>query len=166
MSPLLQAAAAVALGAGATAAIDLWNVALRRVFGVASLDYCLLGRWVSHLRRGVFRHDRIASAEPARGECRLGWTAHYGIGIALAAVFIRAAGAAWLERPTLAEALGFDLLTVVLPFFVLQPALGLGIASSATRDPLAARLKSLGTHSVYGLGLYACARVFSAVLRC
>lgn len=164
MSPLLQVTAAVALGIGATAAIDVWNTALRRVFGIASLDYCLLGRWVSHLLHGVLRHRSIAGAAPAICECTLGWTAHYGIGIALAVVFVIAAGADWLQQPTLAEALGFGLLTVVLPFFVLQPALGLGVASSAARDPLASRLKSLGTHSVYGLGLYVCARVFSVLL--
>ncbi|MBX3134531.1 MAG: DUF2938 family protein [Gemmatimonadaceae bacterium] len=164
MSPMLHAAAAVALGAGATAAIDAWNYALRRVAGIASLNYCLLDRWVSHLRHGVFRHRSIADAELARCECTLGWIAHYGIGIALAAVFVGAAGADWLLRPTVLPALGFGVVTVALPFFVLQPALGLGLASSATRDPLAARIKSLATHSVYGLGLYACARVLSAWL--
>jgi hypothetical protein len=162
MSPLLQSLAAVALGAGATAAIDVWNFTLRRVAGVTSLNYCLLGRWVSHLRHGVFRHRSIADAARTACECTLGWTAHYGIGIALAAVFVRAAGIEWLLRPTVLPALGFGVVTVVLPFFVLQPALGLGLASSATRNPLAARIKSLGTHSVYGLGLYACARVLSA----
>lgn len=164
MSPLLHVAAAVALGAGATAAIDAWNYALRRVAGIASLNYCLLGRWVGHLRHGVFRHRSIADAERATCECTLGWTAHYGIGIVLAAVFVGVAGPDWLLRPTVPPALGFGVATVVLPFFVLQPALGLGLASSATRNPLAARLKGLATHSVYGLGLYACARVLSAWL--
>jgi hypothetical protein len=161
MSPLAQAAAAVVLGAGATAAIDAWNFTLRRVAGVTSLNYCLLGRWVSHLRHGVFRHRSIADAARTDCECALGWTAHYGIGIALAAVFVRAVGIEWLLRPTVLPALVFGLVTVVLPFFVLQPALGLGLASSATRNPLAARIKSLGTHSVYGLGLYAWARILS-----
>jgi hypothetical protein len=164
MSLLQQSLAALALGAGATAAIDAWNYGLRRVASITSLDYCLLGRWVGHLRSGVVRHRSIAAATRTAGECALGWAAHYGIGITLAAVFIAMAGSEWLVHPTVLPALAFGVITVVLPFFVLQPALGLGVASSATRNPRAARLKSLATHSVYGLGLYACARVFAAIV--
>ncbi|MGD2069946.1 MAG: DUF2938 family protein [Gemmatimonadota bacterium] len=40
---------------------------------------------------------------------------------------------------------------------MLQPALGLGIASSKAARPLQARAKSVGTHIVFGLGLYFCA---------
>ncbi|WP_264346966.1 DUF2938 domain-containing protein [Rheinheimera sp. MM224] len=36
----------------------------------------------------------------------------------------------------------------------MQPALGSGIAASKTPSPAKARLKSLLTHSVFGLGLY------------
>ena len=51
----------------------------------------------------------------------------------------------------------FGVATVVFPLFVLQPALGLGIASSKTSKPAQARLKSLATHVVFGVGLYLCA---------
>ncbi len=162
MSAISQAAMTVAIGSGATAAIDLWNLALRRLAGIPSLDYCLLGRWVTHLPRGVVRHRSIAAAAPRRFECVTGWVSHYGIGIALAAAFIAAMGDAWLVAPALAPAIGFGLLTVAFPFLVLQPAIGLGVASSAARDPMAARLKSLATHTVYGAGLYVCARVLAA----
>jgi len=46
---------------------------------------------------------------------------------------------------------------VVFPLFVLQPSLGFGIASSKAPHPMRARLKSLMTHTVFGLGLFACA---------
>jgi hypothetical protein len=39
----------------------------------------------------------------------------------------------------------------------MQPSLGLGIAASRTPKPTRARLKSLATHAVFGLGLYVCA---------
>jgi hypothetical protein len=53
----------------------------------------------------------------------------------------------------------FGVITVVVPLFILQPALGLGIAASRARNPTAARLKSLATHAIFGTGLYlsACA---------
>jgi hypothetical protein len=55
--------------------------------------------------------------------------------------------------------------TVVFPFFIMQPSLGLGIAASRTPNPTQARLKSLLTHSVFGVGLYVCALGVSYVLR-
>jgi hypothetical protein len=45
----------------------------------------------------------------------------------------------------------------VFPFFIMQPSLGLGIAASRTPKPMQARLKSLVTHTVFGVGLYVCA---------
>lgn len=156
--------AALAIGAGATLCIDAWNLFLARAFGIRSLDYCLLGRWVAHLRRGVVRHSSIAAADSQKGECALGWAAHYGIGVMLSVAFIVGVAPAWLSRPTLPTAVLYGVATVVFPFFILQPALGLGVASSATRNPAQARLKSLATHTVYGVGLYAWAHVAGGLL--
>ena len=36
----------------------------------------------------------------------------------------------------------------------MQPAMGAGIAASKTPRPRVARLRSLVTHTVYGVGLY------------
>jgi hypothetical protein len=44
--------------------------------------------------------------------------------------------------------------TIIAPWFLMQPAFGLGVASAKTHDPTAARLRSLRTHATYGLGLY------------
>jgi hypothetical protein len=38
--------------------------------------------------------------------------------------------------------------------FIMQPALGLGVASSKAARPAQARAKSVATHLVFGLGLY------------
>jgi Protein of unknown function (DUF2938) len=47
----------------------------------------------------------------------------------------------------------------------MQPSLGLGVAASRTPNPTQARLKSLMTHSVFGVGLYVCAVGLSYVLQ-
>jgi hypothetical protein len=47
----------------------------------------------------------------------------------------------------------------------MQPSLGLGIAASRTANPMQARLKSLGTHAVFGVGLYASALAVRYVLQ-
>lgn len=163
MSPALLLLGALA-GAGATIVIDLWAQLLRLAFHVPSLNLCLLGRWVLHMPHGTFAHPSIARAQPRTGECVAGWVAHYLIGLSLGVGFVLLAPAAWWERPSLWLPLAFGILTVAMPFFVMQPALGLGVASARTPHPTAARLKSLGTHTVYGLGLYLAIRLLAPLL--
>ena len=154
---------AAIIGLGATAAIDLWNLLLKRAFGVSSLSYCLLGRWLSHMPGGTFRHPSIGAARPKPLECAVGWLAHYSIGVAFAVLFVAVVSPSWLRDPTLVPAMLFGIATVVFPLFVMQPALGLGVAASRAPNPPAARLKSLGTHAVFGLGLYAVALLLRSV---
>ena len=112
-----------------------------------------------------FRHASIAATPQKPFECAVGWIAHYTIGITLALLLVLLTSGDWLARPTLLVALLYGVGTVVFPFFVLQPSLGLGIASSKTSNPMQARLKSLATHTVFGFGLYLCALGVSYVLR-
>jgi hypothetical protein len=156
--------AAVAIGLGATLLIDLWGLFLRRSFGIASLSYCLLGRWVLHMPRGRFAHARIASTPSKPHECPVGWTAHYLIGATFGVLFVSLASSGWLARPTLFPALAFGVATVLVPFLTIQPAFGLGIASSKTPHPSRARLKSVTTHTVFGLGLWLFGHLLSAVV--
>jgi hypothetical protein len=156
---------AIAVGIGATLLMDLWNLFLKRAFSIPSLNYCLLGRWVSHIPGGIFRHASIAAAPHKRFECAVGWVAHYSIGITLALVLVILTSGEWLARPTLLLALLYGIGTVVFPFFVLQPSLGLGVASSRTPRPVQARVKSIATHTVFGIGLYLCALGVSYLLR-
>ena len=156
---------AIVIGIGATAVMDVWNLFLKRAFGIPSLNYCLLGRWISHMPSGTFRHASIAAAPPKPAECAAGWVAHYTIGIVFALVFIVLASGDWLARPTLLPALLYGMATVVFPFFIMQPSLGLGIAASRTPKPAQARLKSLATHTVFGIGLYVSTLAVSYVVR-
>jgi hypothetical protein len=162
--PLSHMLGAAAIGAGASLIMDGWNLLLKRVAGIPSLSYCLLGRWLLHMPGGTFSHGSISASPPKRFECPVGWIAHYSIGIALALVFLALQAGDWLARPTLLPALFFGMLTVVFPLFVMQPGLGLGIAASKTPKPTQARLKSLATHTVFGIGLYLCALVVRHLL--
>ena len=154
---------AAVIGVGATLMMDLWNLFLKRAFGLASLDYCLLGRWVRHMPAGTFRHKSIGVAPRKSFECAVGWIAHYSIGVVFAIVFVALTSGAWLARPTLLPALLYGIATVVLPLFVMQPSLGLGIAASKTPKPAQARLKSLMTHTVFGVGLFVVAVLVSHI---
>jgi hypothetical protein len=156
---------AIAIGIGATLVMDLWNLFLRRAFSIPSLDYCLLGRWVRHMQEGTFKHASINAAPRKSFECAVGWIAHYTIGVTFALVLVVLTSGAWLARPTLLLALLYGVGTVVFPFFIMQPSLGLGVAASRTPKPMQARLKSLVTHTVFGVGLYVCALGASYVMR-
>ena len=156
---------ALAIGVGATLVMDLWNLFLDRTFGIPSLDYCLLGRWLRHMPEGTLRHASIAAATRKPLECTVGWFAHYSIGVVFALVFVVLASGDWLARPTLLPALLYGVGTVVFPFFILQPSLGLGIAASRAPRPSRARLKSLVTHTVFGVGLYVCALGTAEIIR-
>lgn len=151
MNHLLHAAV---IGIGATLLMDGWGLVRRPLLGFPPLDYALLGRWFAHMATGRFRHEAIAKSAPVRGERWLGAAGHYLIGIAFAGLLLVVAGAAWLHRPTLGPALLVGVGTVVAPLLIMQPAMGAGIAASRTPRPGAARLQSLLSHAIYGLGLY------------
>lgn len=149
---------AVVIGVGATLVMDLWGFVLRQ-FGVKTLNFAFLGRWLGHLVDGKFLHQSIAASPPVRGELLLGWAAHYSIGITFAAVLLAVFGLEWARTPTLMPALLIGVVTVVAPLFILQPALGAGIASMNTPTPVLNSLRSLATHTVFGFGLYLTALV-------
>jgi hypothetical protein len=155
----------IVIGVGATLVMDLWNLFLKRTFSVPSLNYCLLGRWLRHMPAGTLRHANITLAPQKPFECTVGRLAHYTIGVVLAVVFVALSSDDWLARPTLLPALLYGIGTVVFPFFVMQPSFGLGIAASRTPRPTHARLKSLVTHTMFGVGLYVCALGVSYLLR-
>jgi uncharacterized membrane protein YagU involved in acid resistance len=106
---------------------------------------------------GTLRHANITAAPRKPFECAVGWISHYTIGVAFALVFVLLASGDWLARPTLLPAVLYGIVTVVFPFFVMQPSLGFGVAASKTPAPARARMKSLATHTVFGVGLYVCA---------
>jgi hypothetical protein len=136
------------IGAGATLVMDGWGLARSRVLGVPAMDYGLVGRWLAHRPRERFRQQRIAALPPVRGERVVGWTAHYLIGVAFAAVLLALWGIDWARHPTLAPALIVGIGSVAAPFLVMQ-----------------ARVQSLVTHTVFGLGLYAAAWLQSTLWR-
>lgn len=152
------ALSAGAIGIGATAFMDLWTTAQKRLLGIPALDYRLVGRWLGHMTHGQWRHPAIATAPPITGERALGWLAHYAIGIAFAVLLLAFWGLDWVRAPSLAPALIVGLVTVLVPFLIVQPAFGAGLAASRTPRPGVARLKSVATHLSFGIGLFVAAK--------
>lgn len=152
---------ALIVGIGATLVMDAWGVLRRPLFGLAPLDYALLGRWFGYMTAGRFRHRGIAASPPVRGERLIGWTMHYFIGTAFAGVLLAIWGPTWLERPALGPALLVGVGTVAAPILVMQPAMG----NSSSTNRWRARAQAIVTHTAYGLGLYLAGWINHLVIR-
>ena len=152
---------AAVIGLGATLFMDACALLLKRAFGVPLANYCLVGRWLGHMPQGTFAHGSIAAASPKRSECMVGWCAHYVIGALYGLLFVGLVSTGWLARPTLLPALVFGIVSVLVPYLIMQPSFGLGIAASKTPQPAVARLRSLMAHTAFGVGLYALALALS-----
>jgi hypothetical protein len=85
--------------------------------------------------------------------------------VLFAALLLAIWGLEWLKRPTLMPPLIVSSATLVAPFLLMQPAMGAGIAASRTPRPNVARLRSVVTHTVYGIGLYASAWIWAVLAR-
>jgi hypothetical protein len=151
---------AILLGLGATLTFDLWALFLKEAFKINPSSMCLVGRWIRTMPEGIFIHANIGSAPRKSAECAVGWGVHYMTGIAFASAFVTLVGNRWFQHPTLIPAILFGVVTVLAPFFIMQPAFGFGVAASKTSNPAQARLRSLMNHAVFGVGLYLFGLVF------
>ena len=160
--PLISA---ILIGLGATLTFDLWSLFLKYAFKITPSNICLVGRWLRTMPEGTFTHSNIESAPRKSAECTVGWIAHYMIGITFASVFVAFVGNNWLQHPMLIPAIVFGVITVLAPFFIMQPLFGLGFAASKTSNPTRARLRSLMNHTAFGIGLYLFALLVNWLLR-
>lgn len=152
----------ILIGVGATIFMDIWGL-IQKAMGVTTLNYAMVGRWAGHLLRGQIAHSNIGKAAPIAGESSLGWLIHYAVGIVFAFLLVSIYGTAWLQVPTWLPAVLVGTVTVVMPFFVMQPAMGAGVAASRTPTPWINRLRSLLTHAIFGLGMYLAALLLKQI---
>jgi len=151
------------IGIGATLAIDIW-VSVLKLFKIKSLDYRYVGRWLGNIPKGKLFHNKIQDTPQIPHELIIGWTVHYLIGITFAFILVAVYGISWLDQPSFLPAIVIGLVTAFAPFFIMQPAFGFGIASSKLPSPNLLRLKSLGTHLIYGIGLYLSAILLNEIV--
>jgi hypothetical protein len=153
---------AVLVGIGGTIVLDLYALLVHRFFGVPAPNWAMVGRWVGHMPKGRFVQPNLGRAEPVPGEHALGWIVHYVIGSAYGLLLVAIWGAGWLREPGIGAPLILVLALLVLPYFVMMPGMGMGIAAWRTPKPNVARLKSVAGHSVFGIGMYLTARLMDS----
>ena len=105
------------------------------IFGVPllfTMEMWWIGEYLDRWKLGAFLLVAFAA------NVGLSWAAgfkretSFGSAVLLfgfALVFVVLTSTDWLARPTLPPALLYGVATVVFPFFIMQPALGLGIAT-------------------------------------
>jgi hypothetical protein len=149
-----QALRALAMGLTATVAIDVWATFANRALGWPRTNWGMVGRWIGHMREGQFTHISISSSPSISHELIVGWTFHYLVGCIYAALYLMYVDAVQMGKPTLVSAVLFGLATVLSPWLLMQPGLGLGICASRAPRPNLVRLQNLIIHILFGLVLY------------
>ncbi|SRR6266567_480272 len=142
------------IGIVATLTADTWQRLLHAVVGLPPVNWGLIGRWVAWMPRGVFVHRPIAATPMVHGEVAIGWAFHYVVGIAYAALYLAIIELGLGSGPSIVSALALALALLVAPWFVMQPALGLGFIAARAPNPAATRAINVSVHAVFGLGLY------------
>ena len=90
---------------------------------------------MASLPSGKIIHKPISSSSPIRHELILGWGFHYFVGFAYVVIYIFIVYTLFNSSPTLLSASLFGLLTVIAPWFFLQPGLGLGVFARKAPNP-------------------------------
>lgn len=143
----------ILVGIGATGSIDCFTY-LISLFGKTPRGILFVGRWLAYMPKGQFMHHTIIESQSIVNELLIGQIAHYGIGIGFAFLLVKLYGKMWLKTPKLGPALTIAIITLVPPLFILQPALGFGIAFSNMPQQGLLILKTSFIHVIYGIGLY------------
>jgi hypothetical protein len=153
----------IVVGIIATLTTDLWQRLLQAIAGLPPANWGLVGRWVAWMLRGKFVHRPITATSPVRDELAIGWAFHYAIGMTYTALYLVIMRRGLGSEPSLISALIFAVVLLAAPWFVMQPALGLGFMAARTPHPAVARAISVSVHTAFGFGLYLGALIWQAV---
>ncbi|OKY25805.1 DUF2938 domain-containing protein [Thalassotalea sp. PP2-459] len=145
----------VLIGIGATVVLDLWSLFIEKLFNMPPLNWRMVGRWVGLMSDGKFYHQNISQSKAVNNELLIGWVTHYIIGVIFAGAFLLIVNeSVTLTSVSFLSSVIFGMVTVVFPFCIMQPCMGLGFVASKAPKPNIARIRSLINHMVFGVGLY------------
>jgi len=142
------------IGIFATEIMDVWATFSNRILKFPRTNWAMVGRWLGHIPSGKFIHHPIGDSPEIRYENALGWAFHYFIGIVYAAFYVAMLVWAFEGNASLMTAWIFGLITILSPWFILQPALGLGRCATRAPKPNMVRLQNFIIHSIFGVALY------------
>ncbi len=144
----------VLIGLIATIGMDIWAAVVKYVLRLPTANWAMVGRWFGHMPRGVFVHRPISESAPIPHELVIGWIGHYVTGVVYGLAYLYIVQILLSSAPSLNSALVFGLITLVTPWFVMQPAMGAGVFATKTPRPGLMRITNLSMHAVFGVSLY------------
>jgi len=142
------------IGIFATVIMDVWATFSNRVLKFPRTNWAMVGRWLGHIPKGKFVHNPVGDSSEIRYENVLGWSFHYFIGIVYATFYVAMVMWGFEGSASLTTAWFFGLVTIISPWFILQPALGLGVCAVKAPKPNIVRLQNFAIHSIFGIALY------------
>lgn len=145
---------AVVSGVFATVVLDLWQRLVHATAGIPPANWAFVGRWFAYIPRGRLVHRPIADTPAVEGELALGWTLHYLIGVIYGFAYLGLMVYGLGRPPSLLNGAVFGACSVVIPWFILQPGLGIGIMGRKTPKPAIPIFNAFANHVVYGIALY------------
>jgi len=145
---------AVFAGLFATAALDLWQRLLHATAGIPPSNWAFVGRWFAYLPRGQFIHRPIGETAAVNGELALGWTMHYLVGLVYGFAYLGLMVYGLELAPSLLNGFVFGAISVLIPWFIMQPGLGVGVMARLAPNPAVPMLNALVSHTFYGVALF------------
>jgi hypothetical protein len=149
-------ARAAATGVVATLVMDVGASLFRALHVTRGVEIAWVGRWFNLVFHGHPVVGDIRADPTAPLPLPVGLLLHYAIGVTLALAYHAA-----VRNPGAASAIGFGLLTNVLPWLLMFPAMGFGLFGA--RGPAENLLfrSSLINHLCWGVGLAIAVKCYS-----
>ncbi|OOZ41139.1 hypothetical protein BOW53_05275 [Solemya pervernicosa gill symbiont] len=145
---------AITIGLLATALLDVFSILMAKYFGTPKTEWRFIGRWFLLMRKGQFTHGHISKSEQVQGELAFGWFMHYLIGVSWSLIYFFLTYVVRDASPTLLSASLFGVVTLVVPYLILQPALGHGFFAQKHPRPVAMPILSFLSHLTFGQAMY------------
>lgn len=140
-------------GVAAATAADAGRTLYQLATGFPPVNWSVSGRWFLMVLSGQPYVPNIGAAPTLPNELLAGHIAYYTISILFAAVYLLALSQIFKRKPSVRNGLLFGWITMIFPFFVQMPAMGMGILASNTATPVLIMLRTVVHHSSFGLGL-------------
>ena len=156
---------AIVIGLLATAFLDIFSILLAAYCGTPKTEWRFIGRWFLLMRKGKFIHHHIAQSEHARGELFFGWFMHYMIGVGWSLLYFFWVYNILNSSPDLLSGSLFGIVTLVVPYMILQPALGHGFFAQKHPRPFAMPILSFLSHLSFGQALFIFFAPVSAIVK-
>ncbi|MBD3402959.1 DUF2938 family protein [candidate division GN15 bacterium] len=143
----------VAAGVLGTLVMDALNYLFARTGLILKIDVRLIGRMTVGWVKGRFRYAGPDQMEPSPHERSIGLAAHYGIGLALAAIYCIGWNLLAGEPISALGAVVYGFATTAISEFFVYPSMGLGVCGCRSPERMRAAISPLANHLFFGIGM-------------